>query len=147
MFKVLIALAILIPGTCAAQPMASSYASRDGRIGTVVIACPSQDGSYTAGPCPISKPNIVTYVAPTASSITTANTAVTVFPAGSVATGCDIVNSGSGVLYIDFTAVAAIGSATSLPLQPGQSFHCPFPPTGALSAIAAQPQPFVAVRY
>ncbi len=147
MIKTLVALAILVPTACAAQSMASSYASRDGRIGTVVIACPSQDGSYTAGPCPLNKPGAVTYAGPSGAGVVTANTAVTVFPAGSVATGCDIINSGTGVLYIDFTTTAVIGSPTALPLQPGQSFHCPYPPAGAVSTIATAPQPFVAVRY
>ena len=130
-----------------AQSMASSYSTRDGRAGTVVIACPSQDGTYTAGPCAISKPGAVTFTAPSAAAITAANTAVTVFAAGTVATGCDFVNTGSAVLYLDFTAVASAGAATSIPLQPGQSFHCPYPPLGATSAVASQPQSFVAVRY
>ena len=147
MFKKRLAIATLFPIAAAAQPIASSYEGRDGRVGTVVIACPSQDGSFTAGPCPIGKPPSVNYAAPVTSSIATANTAVTVFPPGSVLTGCDIINSGGGVLYIDFTATAVIGAATSLPLQPGQSFHCPFPPAGGMSAIAAQPQTFVAIRY
>ena len=147
MLKRFVVFAALCPTVSLAQPVASSYSSRDGRIGAVVIACPSQDGTYSAGPCPISRPPIVTYAAPAASSVTLANTAVTVFPAGSVLDGCDIVNSGSGVLYIDFTATAVVGSATALPLQPGQAFHCPYPPAGAMTAVAAQPQAFAAVRY
>ena len=147
MLKRILAVATLVPLTTTAQPVASSYSGRDGRVGTVVIACPSQDGSFTAGPCPIGKPPSVDYAAPVTSSIATANTAVTVFPPGSVATGCDIINSSGGVLYIDFTTTAVIGAATSLPLQPGQSFHCPYPPAGGMSAIAAQPQSFVAIRY
>ncbi len=139
--------ALLLPAHAFAQRMVSSYATQDGRVGTVVIACPSQDGSYSAGPCAINKPGVVSYAPPVASSIPAPNTAVTVFTAGSVTTGCDFVNAGPGVLYVDLTAVAAIGSATSIPLQPGQSFHCPYPPTGAVSAIAAQAQPFVAIRY
>ena len=55
MIRALIALASLVPMTCAAQSVAGSYAGRDGRIATVVIACPSQDGSFTAGPCALSK--------------------------------------------------------------------------------------------
>jgi hypothetical protein len=147
MFKTFLLLVMLLPTLCAAQPMASSYASRDGRIGAVVITCPSQDGSFTAGPCPISKPAAVTYGGPTAFAVATANTAVTVFAAGTVTTGCDFVNSGSGVLYLDFTTTAVAGSATAIPLQPGQAFHCPYPPSGAVSAVAATPQSFVAIRY
>ena len=147
MFKIFLALMVLMPTICAAQSMASSYAGRDGRIGTVVISCPSQDGSYTAGPCPISKPAAVTYSGPSNFMIGTANTAVTVFLAGTVTTGCDFVNTGSGVLYLDLTTTAVAGSATAVPLQPGQSFHCPYPPTGNVSAVAATPQSFVAIRY
>lgn len=147
LIRILGALLILMPVAAVAQPMASSYASRDGRIGTTVIACPSLDGAFTAGPCPIGKPNPVNYAAPASAAIVTANIAVTVFPAGTVSTGCDIVNSGTGVLYLDFTGPAVIGSATALPLQPGQAFHCPFPPTGAVSATAAAAQTFVAIRY
>lgn len=147
MIRTLTILASLIPVAATAQSMATSYASRDGRIGTTVIACPSLDGAFTAGPCPIGKPPAVNYAPPASAAIVTANTAVTVFPAGTVPTGCDIVNSGTGVLYLDFTGPAVIGSATALPLQPGQAFHCPFPPTGAVSATAAAAQTFVAIRY
>ena len=73
-----------MPTLLHAQQIASSYATRDGRAGTVVIACPNSDGSYTAALCSIAKPSPVTYVAPAASAITTANTAVTVFTAGAV---------------------------------------------------------------
>lgn len=147
MTKHLIGLALLIPGTAFAQPMASTYAGRDGRISTVVIACPSQDGTFTAGPCTMTKPGIVTYAAPAISGIAVANVPVTVFAAGSVQTGCDVVNTGTTTLYIDLTTTAAIGSATSLPLLPGQAFHCPYPPSGGISAVATAAQPFVAIRY
>ena len=144
---VLIVLLAGLPTLLHAQQVTSSYATRDGRAGTVVIACPNQDGSYTAGPCSITKPGPVAYTAPTTAAIANANTPVTVFAAGTVSTGCDFVNTGAAVLYLDLTAVASAGSATSIPLQPGQSFHCPYPPLGAVTAVAAQPQSFVAVRY
>ena len=143
----LLALAVSLSTGSHAQPMTSSYATRDGRAGTVVIACPSLDGTFTAGPCAISKPGAVAYSAPVASAITTANSPVTVFSAGSVPTGCDVVNTGAAILYLDFTSLAAAGSPTSIPLQAGQSFHCPFPPLGTVTAVASQPQPFVAIRY
>ncbi len=130
-----------------AQSLASSYTTRDGRASTVVIACPATDGSFTAGPCSLSKPAPVTYAVPAAAAIATANVAVTVFTAGSVANGCDVVNTGAAILYLDFTTTAAAGSATSLPLQPGQSYHCPFALVGAVTAVASQSQPLVAVRY
>ena len=130
-----------------AQGIGSSYSTRDGRAGTVVIACPSQDGSYTAQICAQSRPIVVNYAAPATGAVTVGNTAVTVFPAGSVLTGCDIVNTGSATLYLDFTTVAAAGSATSIPLQPNQAFHCPYPPANAVTVVAMQPQSFVAMRY
>jgi hypothetical protein len=139
--------AILLSVAAFGQPVSSSYATQNGRAGTVVIACPSQDGSFTAGPCPMSKPGPVTYSAPGASAITAANVAVTVFPAGSVPTGCDFVNTGSAILYLDFTTTAVAGAATAIPLQPGQAFHCPYAPTGAITAVAPQAQSFVAIRY
>ncbi len=144
---ILVMLAVSAPCLGRAQSLASTYATTDGRAATVVIACPSQDGSYTAAACAITKPGAVTYAAPVASAIATSNTPVTVFTAGSVATGCDIVNSGSVVLYVDFTTTAAADSATSIPIQPGQAFHCPYPPLGPVSAVATQPQSFVAIRY
>ena len=144
---ILVALSLLASCRTYAQSLASSYATRDGRAATVVIACPSQDGAYVAAACAISKPGAVTYAAPVATAIAAANVPVTVFVAGSVATGCDIVNSGSAMLYLDFTATATAGSATSIPIQSGQAFHCPYPPLGAVSAVAAQPQSFVAIRY
>ncbi len=89
----------------------------------------------------------VAYAAPAAAAITAANTPVTVFPAGAVPTGCDFVNSGSGRPLPRLHHHRRRRSATSIPLQPGQSFHCPVPPLGAVSAVAAQPQSFVAIRY
>ncbi len=147
MTRLFLLLFFLFSSATFAQPVSSSYATQNGRAGTVVIACPSQDGSFTAGPCPMSKPGPVTYSAPAAAAINVANVPVTIFPAGSVATGCDFVNTGSVPLYLDFTTTAAAGAATSIPLQPGQSFHCPYPPTGAVTAVASQAQPFVAIRY
>ncbi len=143
----LVLIAFLISISARAQSIGSSYSTRDGRAGTVVMSCPSQDGSYTALSCNLGKPAVVTYAGPASSAIVTANVAVTVFAAGTVSTGCDVVNTGTAVVYLDFVATALAGSATSIPLQANQSFHCPYPPTGAVTAIAAQPQPFVAVRY
>jgi hypothetical protein len=130
-----------------AQQIRSSYATQDGRAGTVVVTCPSTDGSFTAGPCSTAPLGPVTYAAPSGSAIVTPNVAVTVFAAGSVPHSCDIVNSGTDTLYLDFTTTAVAGAATSIPLLPGQSYHCPFPPAGAVSAVADMAQPFVAVRY
>ena len=135
------------PLTAEGQSIAGSYATSDGRASTVVIACPNPDGSFTAGPCTLARPPSVIFTAPASATIVAANVPVTVFPAGSIATGCDIINTGTMVLYIDLTTKAMAGSATSIPLQPGQAFHCPYPPAGAVTAVAAQQQPFVAVSY
>lgn len=143
--------ALPVPGLVAtpagAQSLASSYSTRDGRAATVIIACPTTDGSFTASPCSLSKPAPVTYATSAAAAIASANVAVTVFAAGSIANGCDVVNTGPAMLYLDFTTTASAGSATSFPLQSGQSYHCPFAPVGAVSAVASQQQSFVAVRY
>ncbi len=142
-----VAISALLPLAAIAQPVAGSYETRDGRATTVVIACPSLDNSFTAGPCALAKTPVVTYAAPASSAVITANTAVTVFASGSISTGCDVINTGSAILYLDFTAVSVAGSATSIPLQPGQAYHCPFAPAGAVTAVAGQPESFVAVRY
>ena len=134
--------------SCAgAQQVRSSYATQDGRAGTVVVTCPSNDGSFTAGACSTAPTGPVTYTAASGAAIVTPNLAVTVFAAGAVPHSCDIVNTGTDTLYLDFTTTAVAGSATAIPLLTGQSYHCPFPPIGAVSAVADMAQPFVAVRY
>jgi hypothetical protein len=91
---------------------------------------------------------IAVYAGPDASAVVQANVAVTVFKTGSVPNGADILNTGGAVLYMDATGVDAVaGSPTAIPIQPGQPYHFPYPPAGAVSVVAAQPQPFVAVRY
>lgn len=134
-----------------AQQVRSSYATQDGRAGTMVMTCPSTDGSFTAVPCPVASTGgptgPVTYAAPSTSAIATPNVAVTVFAAGTVTRACDIVNTGTDTLFLDFTTTAVAGTATAIPLLAGQSYHCPFAPTGAVSAVADMAQPFVAVRY
>ena len=137
----------LVAALAHADPLRSSYATGDGRAGTVIIACPSKDGSFSAAPCAMNQPGAVSYAAPASAAITTGNVPITIFAPGTVATGCDIINTGSAVIYLDFTGPAIAGSPTSIPLQPGQAFHCPYPPAGAVSAVAAQPQSFVAIRY
>ena len=145
-------LRLLLTLTCVAviahaQEVGSSYATLDGRAGTIILACPSEDGSFTALACSFEKPSAVTYSGPMTAAVASPNVAVVVFPAGSISAGCDIVNTGTAVLYIDLAATAFAGSSTSIPLQPNQSFHCPFPPLGPVTAVASAPQPFVAVRY
>ena len=144
---VALALAFACSAAAAADPIRSSYSTNDGRTSTVVIACPSQDGTFTAAACSLNKTPPLAYGAPVNAAIATANVPIVVFPAGAVPTGCDVVNSGSAILYLDFTTTAVAGSPTSIPLQPGQAFHCPVPPLGAVSAVASQPQSFVAIRY
>ncbi len=131
----------------AAAQVRNSYATQDGRSATVVVTCPSADASFTAVPCTAPPQSPVTYAAPAAAAIVTANVAVTVFAAGAVLHSCDIVNTGTDTLYVDFTTTAVAGSATSIPLQAGQGYHCAFPPVGAVSAVADMAQPFVAVKY
>lgn len=85
-----------------------------------------------------------------ATSIVTGGTAVVVFPANSIVNVGDIINppNASEVLYVDITTVAVAGSASSIPLMPGQPFHVCGPLTTAVSAVSATGgHVFVAVRY
>ncbi len=143
----LVLVLVSIAAAARAQEVASSYSTRDGRAGTIILACPSKDGSFTALSCNFGKASAVTYSGPMTAAITSPNMSVVVFPAGSVSAGCDIVNTGTVALYIDLTTTASAGSPTSIPLQPSQSFHCPFPPLGPVTAVASEPEAFVAVRY
>jgi hypothetical protein len=131
------------------NPVPSTGSTSSGTVtpGTTPSAVQSVQGGG-AGALPVGiRVTSVTYAAPTTATIATANTAITVFTAGQVATGCDFVNLLSVVLYLDFTTTAVAGASTALPLVPGQSFHCPYPPTGAVSAVASATGSFVAVRY
>jgi hypothetical protein len=100
-------------------------------------------GSATgANPC--------TPAAPVASQVAEANKAVTVFDAGTIVNVADILNppSASEPLYVDLVADASAGSATSIPLQPGQGYRVSAPITTAVSVVAATAgHAFVAVRY
>ena len=94
---------------------------------------------------PPSKP-----AAPSTHTITTGGTAVTVFPAGSIANGADIINPASAteILYIDFVTNAVAGSATSIPIAVGATYRLPWPITSELTAVSATTgHAFVAVRY
>ncbi len=94
-------------------------------------------------------PAQATPAAPSASSIVTGGTAVTVFAAGVIENVADIINppSASETLYIDFVTAAVAGSATSIPLSPGQAYRISGPITTAVSAVAATAgHAFVAVR-
>ena len=85
-----------------------------------------------------------------ATSIATGGTAVVVFTAGSIVNVADIVNppTATEVLYVDIVTTAAAGSATSIPLQPGQSYRVSAPIRTAVTAVAATAgHDFVAVRY
>ncbi len=89
----------------------------------------------------------VNYVAADAAAIVTANVAVTLFNAAEIQSGCDIINPGPATLYVDFTTVAVAGASTAIPIAAGGAYHCPYPPLGAISAVAASAQTIVAVRY
>jgi hypothetical protein len=87
---------------------------------------------------------------PMKAQIATGNVAVTVFAAGSIVNVADIINpEGAGEpLYIDFVTTAVAGSATSIPLLPGQAYRISCPLTSAVTAVAATAgHGFVAVSY
>ena len=89
----------------------------------------------------------VIYRAADDATIVTSGTAITVFAGNEVNAGCLIVNTLPMTLYVDLVTTAAAGSTTSIPVAAGASFACPYPPRGAVSAVAAMPGSFVAVRY
>ena len=87
---------------------------------------------------------------PVNSSISVANTAVVVFTAGTIVNVADIINppSATEILYIDFVTTAVAGSATSIPLQPGESYRISSPVASVVTAVAATAgHSFIAVRY
>ncbi len=91
-----------------------------------------------------------TPVAPLTSQVATANVPVTVFAAGSVVNVADVINpsTASEPLYLDIVAPAAIGSATSIPLLPGQAYRVSTPITTPITVVAATAgHAFVAVGY
>lgn len=91
-----------------------------------------------------------TPIAPAASQIVTGGVAVTVFPARSIVTVADIINPPSATepLYIDIVATAAAGSATSVPLAPGQAYRISGPIATAVTAVGATAgHSFVALSY
>lgn len=85
-----------------------------------------------------------------ASQVCTANVPVTVFAAGSIVNVADIMNPPTQTepLYVDIVAPASAGSATSIPLLPGQAYRISAPVNTAVTAVAATPgHCFVAVTY
>ena len=149
----LIACLLFTTAAQAQTPLQPSYnAPGHSSVPSVVLGCLASDGLTpvicNSGSASFSKPGSVTYAAANAPAIATANVAVTLFTAGSVSTSCDIMNPvGNDTLYVDFTATAVAGSSTAMPIPAGGNYHCPFPPLGAVSAVADKPQTIVAVRY
>lgn len=91
-----------------------------------------------------------TPAAPLVAQITTGGVPVTVFAANTIANVADIINpvTASETLFIDVVGTAAAGSATSIPLLPGQAYRVSTPISTPVSAVAATAgHSFVAVRY
>lgn len=89
-------------------------------------------------------------IGPLHSVTTAANIPITVFPASGIVNVADIVNpsTASELLYVDFVAPAASGSATSIPLAAGQSYRISGPVGTPVTAVAATSgHAFVAVSY
>jgi hypothetical protein len=89
-------------------------------------------------------------VGPLAAQIATANVPVTVFAASSIVNVADVINPASATepLYVDVVTAAAAGSATSVPLLPGQAYRVSSPLCTAVTAVAATAgHAFVAVSY
>ena len=108
------------------------------------------NGSGTNSPVQADPPLATTPTGPLAAQVATANVPVTVFAAGSIVHVADIINpaTASEPLYLDIVAPAVIGSATSIPLLPGQAYRVSTPITTAVSAVAATAgHSFIAVMY
>ena len=119
--------------------MPDPLASMNSLLGT------GSDMPVRTDPLPPSTP-----AAPLAAQIATANVAVTVFAAGTILHVADIINptTASEPLYLDLVATAVAGSATSIPLLPGQAYRVSLPITTPVTAVAATAgHAFVAVSY
>jgi hypothetical protein len=87
---------------------------------------------------------------PLAAKIVTANVPVTIFAASSIANTADIINPPTATepLYVDVVGPATAGSATSVPLLPGQAYRVSSPLCTPVTAVAATAgHAFVAVSY
>jgi hypothetical protein len=87
---------------------------------------------------------------PLASQVAVANVAVTVFAGNTIGNVADIINPATATepLYVDIVGLAAVGSATSIPLMPGQAYRVSAPIRTALTAVSATAgHSFVAVSY
>ena len=85
-----------------------------------------------------------------ATHVATANQAIIVFPAGSIANYAYVYNppSAPGILYIDIVTTAAYANNTTFPLSPGVGFELIRGITTAFTAISATAgHTFIAVRY
>lgn len=76
-------------------------------------------------------PKSVTFSTATTTAVPISS-AVTLF--SSVTNACDIVNGGTVVVFFTQSGTA---TANSIPLQPGQAYHCPRPTTQAFSVFNA----------
>jgi hypothetical protein len=88
--------------------------------------------------------------APLANVVKAANASLVVFRNGTIENVADIINppDAPGVLYVDIVTDAAAGSATSIPIGPGQAYRVSSPinaPVSVTSKTAGHA--FVAVRY
>jgi hypothetical protein len=96
------------------------------------------------------RPETSTPSGPLVSSIATGGVAVVVFAAGSISNVVDVVNPATATeyLYVDIVTSAVAGSATSIPLLPGQAYRVSGPISTAVTAVAATAgHAFVAVGY
>ena len=107
-------------------------------------------GTGSDAPVRTNPPLPCTPTGPLVSQVATANTPVTVFAPGTINHVADVINpvTAAEPLYIDIVAPAAIGSATSVPLLPGQAYRVSGPISTAVSAVAATGgHAFVALKY
>jgi len=107
-------------------------------------------GTGSGAPVRVTPPLPGAAIGPLASQIVAANVPVTVFAACSIVNVADIINPPAAIepLYVDVVAPAVAGSATSVPLLPGQAYRVSCPLHTPITAVAATAgHTFVAVSY
>ncbi len=129
-------LALLLGPVRAQAPLASSYATRDGRVLSYVQACASTDGTFTAQPCGVSGfPVHVTVDAPgsrsaawTDASFTATASATTPSALAAVAAraGLHVWNLGTVTVCLNYSAMAVASgggcAVGSVPIPAGSAY-------------------------
>lgn len=145
-------------GMPGARAQAAYPAGPGGAVPLVVPALPvvpGQPGVAPAGtatnPLQVTAaPGKAVYAAGSASAVAVPGTAVTAFPAGSVAAGCRITNPRANTASLWVDAVGTPGTsagATAEEVLPGGYWQSNGPPAGDVRVNSSAAQPFTAIRW